>query len=351
MHPYSDDVSPLDARSTIDPRYSFVRGVPKIREVMQRNGDIRPIWLTESGWSTSTLRTADHWRNGVSEATQAAFMRQQAEQIARWPYVKVNIWFNLLDAGERPRRPVLNCGLLRVNGTAKPAYAALRDRRGDARRRRPGGREDGAREPAPPPPKPPGRHREGQGEEGAAGAGARRKARRARAAKARPRRAPQARPRSRPPAATPPPGAESPRRRLPSRGRESWRRARPIVAVALPRRASPPAPRVRSSCMRRRARRGPRAARRPAAVGAVVGVRPIVGVQLALLAVPLEFFSLRVGTCGLSPTEMLMLLTAGCALLHWSVGGRSHRSRGSLPGGGRHLRGCALELRRGRGHR
>ena len=126
VHPYSDDVSPLDARSTIDPRYSFVRGVPKIREVMQRNGDSRPIWLTESGWSTSTLRTADHWRNGVSEATQAAFMRQQAEQIARWPYVKVNIWFNLLDAGSDRADKYSNCGLLRVNGTAKPAYAALR---------------------------------------------------------------------------------------------------------------------------------------------------------------------------------------------------------------------------------
>jgi hypothetical protein len=126
VHPYSDDVSPLDARSTIDPRYSFVRGVPKIREVMQRNGDGRPIWLTESGWSTSTQRTPDHWRNGVSEATQAAFMRQQAEQIARWSYVKVNIWFNLLDAGSDRADKYSNCGLLRVNGTAKPAYAAFR---------------------------------------------------------------------------------------------------------------------------------------------------------------------------------------------------------------------------------
>jgi len=126
VHPYSDDVSPLDARSTIDPRYSFVRGVPKIREVMLRNGDSRPIWLTESGWSTATLRTPDPWRNGVSEVTQAAFMRQQAEQIARWSYVKVNIWFNLLDAGSDRADKYSNCGLLRVNGTAKPAYAAFR---------------------------------------------------------------------------------------------------------------------------------------------------------------------------------------------------------------------------------
>jgi hypothetical protein len=92
---------------------------------MQRNGDSRPIWLTESGWSTSTLRTPDHWRNGVSEAAQATFMRQQAEQVARWPYVKVNIWFNLLDAGSDRADKYSNCGLVRVDGTAKPAFAAF----------------------------------------------------------------------------------------------------------------------------------------------------------------------------------------------------------------------------------
>ena len=57
-----------------------------------------------------------------------------------------------------------------------------------------------------------------------------------------------------------------------------------------------------------------------AAVAAVVGVRPIVGVQLAVLTVPLEFFSLRVGgETGLSPTEMLLLVTAGATLVHWSI--------------------------------
>jgi O-antigen ligase len=57
-----------------------------------------------------------------------------------------------------------------------------------------------------------------------------------------------------------------------------------------------------------------------AAVAAVVGVRPIVGVQLAVLAVPLEFFSLRVGgETGLSPTEMLLLVSAGATLAHWSI--------------------------------
>lgn len=57
-----------------------------------------------------------------------------------------------------------------------------------------------------------------------------------------------------------------------------------------------------------------------AAVAAAVLRRPIVGVQLALLAVPLEFFSLRVGgSFSLSATEMLFLLTAVAALLRWAM--------------------------------
>jgi polysaccharide biosynthesis protein PslG len=127
VHPYSDDVSPLDPRSTIDPRYSFVRGVPRIREVMLRHGDDRPIWLTESGWSTSTIRTTDPWRNGVSEATQALFLRQQAEQVARWPWVQVSVWFNLLDMGAGREDLYSNCGLWRVDGTPKPAWTAFRE--------------------------------------------------------------------------------------------------------------------------------------------------------------------------------------------------------------------------------
>jgi O-antigen ligase len=57
-----------------------------------------------------------------------------------------------------------------------------------------------------------------------------------------------------------------------------------------------------------------------AAVAVLVGRRPILGVQLGLLAVPLEFFSLRVGgETGLSPTELLLLLTAGLTLVNWSL--------------------------------
>jgi O-antigen ligase len=59
-----------------------------------------------------------------------------------------------------------------------------------------------------------------------------------------------------------------------------------------------------------------------AAITVVVVRRPVLGAQLALLAVPLEYFSLRVGgEVGLTPTELLLLLTALAALARWSATG------------------------------
>jgi hypothetical protein len=125
VHPYSDDISPLDPRSWIDPRYSFVRGVQAVRDVMVRNGDTRPMWLTEAGFSTADIRTADHWRNGVSEETQARFIRDQLDQVARWPFVDATVWFNLKDTSNDKYDLYGNCGLRRWDGSAKPAWAAF----------------------------------------------------------------------------------------------------------------------------------------------------------------------------------------------------------------------------------
>jgi len=56
------------------------------------------------------------------------------------------------------------------------------------------------------------------------------------------------------------------------------------------------------------------------AAALTIGPRPVLGVQLAVLAVPLEYFSLKIGGAGgLSPTEVLLLLTAAAALVQWSL--------------------------------
>jgi hypothetical protein len=123
FHPYSDDVSPLDPRRTVDRRYSFVRGVPAIRRVMLRNRDARPVWLTESGWSTVPVRTRDHWRNGVSEANQARFLTLQMKQAAKWPWVRAIVWYDLVDDTGRADDVSGNYGLRHTDGSAKPAWS------------------------------------------------------------------------------------------------------------------------------------------------------------------------------------------------------------------------------------
>ncbi|MBE2318743.1 O-antigen ligase family protein [Solirubrobacter sp. CPCC 204708] len=63
----------------------------------------------------------------------------------------------------------------------------------------------------------------------------------------------------------------------------------------------------------------------PIAIVVAIAVvrRPVLGLQLALLAVPLEFFSFKAGgLAGFSVTELLLLLSAASTLLEWSILGR-----------------------------
>lgn len=54
-------------------------------------------------------------------------------------------------------------------------------------------------------------------------------------------------------------------------------------------------------------------------------VRPIVGVYLALLAVPLEQIGLQAGTAELTPAKLLLVLTGGAAAAHFAYGVRPAR--------------------------
>jgi O-antigen ligase len=68
-----------------------------------------------------------------------------------------------------------------------------------------------------------------------------------------------------------------------------------------------------------------------AAVTVLVARQPILGAQLALLAVPLEFFSIRLGgDAGLSASEILLILTAGAAVARWTLTGTAPAVPGPL---------------------
>ena len=84
---------------------------------MLRHRDARPVWLTESGWSTARMR------NGVSESEQARFLALQFKQAARWPWVRATIWYDLVDDSGRSDDLYGNYGLRRADGSAKPAWS------------------------------------------------------------------------------------------------------------------------------------------------------------------------------------------------------------------------------------
>jgi hypothetical protein len=126
IHPYSENRSPLDPGSDQWINVSFLRGVPAVHSVMTSQGDAKPLWLTEFGWSTATVRAPEGWRNGVDEATQALYLQQAFEQMRRWPYLQAGVWFKLADAGQDRSDLVDNFGLLRADGTPKLAYEAFR---------------------------------------------------------------------------------------------------------------------------------------------------------------------------------------------------------------------------------
>ena len=126
VHPYSEDRSPLHPGIPGWTKKSFAAGVPAVRDTLLRAGEDKPIWLTEFGWSTCDVRGGRAYENCVDANTQATWLRQAFEHMRNWSYVPVGITFNLEDTSGDTGDRVDNYGLLRVDGAAKPAFAAFR---------------------------------------------------------------------------------------------------------------------------------------------------------------------------------------------------------------------------------
>lgn len=89
----------------------LAREIDRIRKGM-------PIWITEAGWTTAA--TPYRKNAHVSERTQATYLRGLGKvPLVRSGRVRAIIWFNLQD---NPNWPA---GLLRANGSRKPAWAAF----------------------------------------------------------------------------------------------------------------------------------------------------------------------------------------------------------------------------------
>ena len=124
-HPYTFPVAPPEAvRIEGDGRMSkgSFPSYREIRAVMLANGDDKPIWFTEWGWSTKT------GTDGVTEAQQADYLARAYRCMEQDPYVEVALWYsfrnnywaNDADSWED------QLGLVRTDFSHKLAYDAFK---------------------------------------------------------------------------------------------------------------------------------------------------------------------------------------------------------------------------------
>jgi hypothetical protein len=115
-------------------RFTFL-GYRTVRDTMVAHGDGgKPIWMSELGWSSTngspTSCTRGMWAgqkpSGVTEANQAAFLSKAYACLANDPYVTKADWFTMRDTTSEPVDELNHYGLLRTDGSPKPALSAFR---------------------------------------------------------------------------------------------------------------------------------------------------------------------------------------------------------------------------------
>ncbi len=91
-----------------------------IHEVQLANGDTKPLWLDEFGWSSCWPRYRTQQEQPcVTPHQQGANLTDIFRSLARTPYVAAEVIYKLQGTTAE------NFGVLNANGTHKPAFAAL----------------------------------------------------------------------------------------------------------------------------------------------------------------------------------------------------------------------------------
>jgi hypothetical protein len=101
--------------------YTFtIAALRATREVQLANGDEKPLWLDEFGWSSCwpAMRIQEE-QACVTSAAQAQNLANMIRTLARTPYVAAALMYKLRDSYHE------NFGVLNQRGQRKPSFAAL----------------------------------------------------------------------------------------------------------------------------------------------------------------------------------------------------------------------------------
>ncbi|MBA3304647.1 MAG: cellulase family glycosylhydrolase, partial [Thermoleophilaceae bacterium] len=127
LRPFNQGRDPYDGSTpSAGRKYSYLLGVPWIREIMSAHGDAgKRMWFTELGFSSCAPGT-NPWC--ITEDLQARYVAD-ALRIARdrWDFVESISVYNLRNKGTNPTDRETQMGLVHRDFTPKPAYWAFRD--------------------------------------------------------------------------------------------------------------------------------------------------------------------------------------------------------------------------------
>jgi hypothetical protein len=112
VHPYTRPSAPAVSDH-------LGRFVEQVHQVMRAHGDsAKTIWATEYGYPTAGP-------NSTSEQRVADYVDAAVDLWYRHPFAGPLFWYSARDTGTDRNDDEQNFGLLRYDGSAKPAYAAL----------------------------------------------------------------------------------------------------------------------------------------------------------------------------------------------------------------------------------
>jgi len=131
IHPYTFPYTPSNAKVY---GWEEMADTPtNLRAIMQANGDSsKKIWITEYGAPTDgpgsviaeNSNTPIGAANYVSESSQAQLLTNAVQQYETYPWAGPFFWYSYKDLGTNTNTRENFFGLIRADGTHKPAYAA-----------------------------------------------------------------------------------------------------------------------------------------------------------------------------------------------------------------------------------
>ena len=99
----------------------FIQSIQGILDVMDKYGERKPVWITETGWPTHR-GMSEMWA-GISVADQARYLAR-AMLIAKVHGVQRLFWYTIRNGGTDPGNFEQHQGLLYHDSTPKPSFVA-----------------------------------------------------------------------------------------------------------------------------------------------------------------------------------------------------------------------------------